>query len=248
MARALAETGALAGLIVEQREEHMPLPPQGLSSDLEKLFIHHFQKRKDAETRFFSSSDLPRVKTLHVTKEDLNGEAVGSFLQSINPDILLSYGVHMLSEETLSVVHGEKWNIHGGLSPWYRGAITHFWPSYFLAPQMTGMTVHDLTMELDQGDVVHQNAAPLVKGDGIHDLACRAVQGLATELPKLLQVYSEKKILQKKHHRTSGRLWRSKDWHPSHLRLIYDFYNDRIVDAYLAGELEQTDPDLWRQF
>ena len=50
---------------------------------------------------------------------------------------------------------------------------------------MTGMTVHDLSQELDAGDVVHQNAVDLVKGDGIHDLACRAVFGLGKELPKL---------------------------------------------------------------
>jgi hypothetical protein len=36
-----------------------------------------------------------------------------------------------------------RWNIHGGLSPWYRGAITHFWPSYMLEPQLTGMSATD---------------------------------------------------------------------------------------------------------
>ena len=113
---------------------------------------------------------------------------------------------------------------------------------------MTGMTVHDLTQSLDAGDVVHQNVADLIEGDGIHDLACRAVFKLGEELPRLIHKLNSGKSIPKMEHSTTGRLWRTKDWRPDHLRLVYKIYNDRIVDHFLNGEFEEKEPVLHRQF
>jgi methionyl-tRNA formyltransferase len=153
-----------------------------------------------------------------------------------------------LSNETLSKVNGEKWNIHGGLSPWYRGGATHFWPSYMLEPQMTGMTVHELTQQLDAGDIVHQCTSDLVRGDGLHQLAARSVIKIAQELPELIELIAKGKNIEKVPHKTAGKLWLGHDWRPEHLKLIYQVYDDKIVDLYLDGEFSQSEPDLVRQF
>ncbi len=178
----------------------------------------------------------------------MNSAEVQALLRNEPPDLLLTYGCHKLSDETLTYANGECWNIHGGLSPWYKGAITHFWPSYMLEPQMTGMTVHDLTNELDAGPVVHQCVAELVRGDGLHDLACRAVTKLAEELPQLIAKLAADEAIIKKYHKTSGKLWPGRDWRPEHLRLIYEVYGDRIVDHYLDDKFEKREPRLYRQF
>lgn len=47
---------------------------------------------------------------------------------------------------------------------------------------------------------------------------------------------------------TSGRIWRSVDWRPAHLHLIYEVYQNRIVDRQLRGELGGKMPTLVRQF
>lgn len=248
IANTLAESGCLSGLIVENREAHVPTPPKDLSNDLRELFNLHFQKRSQAEERFFGLGKIANVQRLDVSKKELNDQKVVDFVRSIQPDLILSYGVHILSDKVIHACHGQAWNLHGGLSPWYRGNITHFWPSYFLEPQMTGMTVHDLTQELDAGDVVHQNAAELVKGDGLHDLACRAVSGIARELPTLISLLDKHGTPEKISHKTTGRIWTSKDWRPDHLRTIYQLYNDSIVDRVLDGSLQGKIPKLFRQF
>ncbi len=248
IARALYNADVLAGLVIEQREVHVPLPPSELSDSLVSLFNHHFECREASELRFFGNGDFPDVDRLNVSRTELNSQSVHQFIVNINPEILLSYGVHKLTNETISRCKGEAWNIHGGLSPWYRGCITHFWPSYFLEPQMTGMTVHELTQDLDGGNVVHQNSAELVKGDGLHDLACRAVLGLEEELPDLFNVLNNKGKLEKHQHKTTGKIWTSENWRPEHLKVIYEYHNDKIVDMTLAGEIVGREPVLYRQF
>ena len=150
MARRLAETGHLAGLLVERREEFIPTPPENIDENLKELFRFHFAERERVESEMFSEWNPAAlgVPLLEVSQEELNAEATHAFLIDHGPDLFLSYGVHKLNPQTLAVLEGRKWNIHGGLSPWYRGVITLFWPSYLLEPQMTGMTVHELTEDI----------------------------------------------------------------------------------------------------
>jgi hypothetical protein len=107
---------------------------------------------------------------------------------------------------------------------------------------MTGVTLHELTMQIDGGDIVHQSLAPLVRGDGLHDLACRAMMAAGDDLQRLLAVMDAGTTVQPVRQRTTGRLWRSADWRPVHLRLVYEQFEDRIVDAQLDGELGDGTP------
>lgn len=248
MARAIASTGALAGLVIEQRENLLPATPVDLPSDTSSLFQFHFAGRDQAELQHFGNVEWPDVPRLDVSMTTLNSEPTVDFVNALQPTLLLSYGVHKLTPQTLkSIACILKWNIHGGLSPWYRGVITHFWPSYLLEPQMTGMTVHELTQDIDGGDLIHQSIAPLVRGDGIHDLACRAVMSLGQEMPTLVNVIRDGRLKSPVKQSTTGRIWRSTDWRPAHLHLVYEQHGNRIVDKYLDGAFEGNFPKLARQ-
>jgi methionyl-tRNA formyltransferase len=248
IARALFQTGYLSLIIIEERENHLPRPNDDMDKDLSRLFRRHFQLRDDSESRHFGEKMWPDVPLINIKVQDRNGEIVQQKLREISPDLMLTYGCHKLTDETLSCVEGEKWNIHGGLSPWYKGTVTHFWPSYMLEPQMTGMTVHELTSKLDAGAMVHQCAADLIRGDGVHDLACRAVIKIAEELPRLISKFNSGDEFVKLEHRSQGKLWLGGDWRPEHLYLIYEVYGDQIVDRYLDGEFSHRAPLLHRQF
>ena len=246
IANRLHAHGQLKGLVIEQREAFLPSPPERMSKSLEELFVKHFRERDEAEARhFLGEAAIPTdVPVLKVRREELNSGKVKAFLANIQARLLLSYGVHMLSPETLAASQAKyRWNLHGGLSPWYRGCITHFWPSYMLEPQMTGFTVHELTESLDHGPVIHQSGTKLVRGDGLHDLACRAVMCLGEQLPELIELTKGDDI-RGVPHKTSGRLWLAKDWRPEHLQLIYEHYGNRIVDRCLDGEIVGREPEL----
>lgn len=42
-----------------------------------------------------------------------------------------------------------------------------------------------------------------------------------------------------------GKNWIGSDFHAAQLRVIYDLFNDQIVDKYLGGELEQKKPKIF---
>ena len=251
IANCLHAAGQLSGMVIEQREAFVPSPPDHLSPSLATLYERHFRERRETEERHFGSHDqLPSgLPSCTIHREELNSAKVCNFLAENPARLLLSYGVHRLEPQTLNAANVRyRWNIHGGLSPWYRGCITHFWPSYLLEPQMTGFTIHELTDALDQGPVIHQSGTRLVRGDGLHDLACRAVTILGEELPRLVELAQTQDTLHGSPHSSSGKLWLARDWRAEHLRLIYEQYDNRIVDRCLDGEITGREPELIRQW
>lgn len=249
VARSIEKSGFLVGLVIEKREEFVPSAPDALKQNTKILFNRHFSDRQASEMKFFKDATLPNVKIKNVELSELNSIETANFINKLKPDLLISYGVHKLNSEFLNSIKSKyKWNVHGGLSPWYRGVITHFWPSYFLEPQMTGMTVHELTQDIDGGRLIHQSLAELVSGDGIHDLSCRAVFSLGSEMKDLLDIVKNNKLKESQTQNTTGRIWRSVDWQPSHLHLIYDYYDNKIVDHFLSGSFDKKEPKIFRQF
>ena len=136
------------------------------------------------------------------------------------------------------------WNTHGGLSPEYRGVITHFWPSYFLEPQMTGITLHETTNFLDAGEIIFQTAAPMVRGDTLHRLAARNVEVFSKSLKDKLSTMELTDIPKGVKQSGYGKVFLAKDWRAEHLRLIYEVFEDRVVDAAIDGHISGRQPDL----
>ena len=68
------------------------------------------------------------------------------------------------------------------------------------------------------------------KNDTLHMVAGRTVQFYTKKLVSFLQELDYNHLLQGIVQNSSGKVWMSNDWRPEHLRLIYDFYQDNIVN------------------
>jgi methionyl-tRNA formyltransferase len=244
----LQEAGILVGWITEEREPFIPAVPRELTANLQKLYVRHFENRATSENYFFAPRDEIVAPNPIITREDLNSQKTIKLINDLSPDLVISYGCHKLSAELISSCKTIFWNTHGGLSPEYRGVITHFWPSYNLEPQMTGMTLHQTTNEIDGGNIFHQSVADLVSGDGIHELAARAVINYGDSLPRIMESISKNGFPIGVKQTFSGRVYRNSDWRPEHLKLIYERFDDKIVDLVLSGELEGRVPTLISAF
>ena len=154
------------------------------------------------------------------------------------------FGPDMIKEPILSNLPQVKMNLHLGLSPWYKGSATLFWPFYFLQPQYAGITLHNISEKPDQGDIFHQSTPKLSLGDGIHDVAAKAVIQAREDVIKMVLKFNKNGQLKFTQQRTTGRVWRTIDFQPAHLRVIYNLFNNDIVDYYLNGVFPEDLPKL----
>ena len=248
LASDLLEADRLDALVIEEREDFVPQPDPSWLPHYQELFRHHFERRKDCENRYFGSANLEtlesHVETLHVAKGELNERRTIDFLSKHTDCILISYGVHQLDEAVLSMFPQRCFNIHGGLSPWFRGNTTLFWPFYFLKPNYAGMTIHRLSSKLDGGDILHHSLPVLEYGDGIHDVACKAVIQVVHDICKILELADAGHEIKCHPQKGSGKLFVTQDWTPQTLTVIYDLYKDRIVDHFLDGTFIKSEPQI----
>ena len=247
--RLLKDTGFLNALVIEKRENFIPSIPETLDDLTKAYFTTHFEKRNQAEDEVFHFQDIEDKfeNRLEILPGEINNQNTIDFIVKNQPDILITFGIGILHQNFLSVAPREIWNIHGGLSPWYKGAITHFWPSYHLQPQYTGCTIHYINSKIDAGAIIHQTPAVLEYDDGLHQLSCKSLQIALKVVVPLLSSIKKSNNIKAVNQKTTGKLWLKKDWDPQHLRLIYGLYDDKIVNAYLDGELVQNKPKLIEQ-
>ena len=249
---AVLEAGCDCAAVIMEREELLPSPPS-YAADHDKInFNRHFSDRHEVEATMFGNinsnilfADIP---SFFCTPNTLNSEYTAKFVSEFAPELVFIFGPDLIKGALLSVLPEDRVNLHLGLSPWYRGSATLFWPFYFLQPQFAGATFHQIVPEADAGGVLHQCVPKLEVGDGIHDVAAKVVLQAKKDLKKLISEYvSGKKWIYKKQNST-GKLFLSKDFEPSHLRVIYDTFNNEIVDSYLNGKLGVRKPSLVSYF
>tara|TARA_B100001093_G_C26749131_1_gene980294 strand:+ start:251 stop:1057 length:807 start_codon:yes stop_codon:yes gene_type:complete len=236
-------------VIVMQREELLPKPPTSLNNRDKNLFVDHFKNRNIVELSTYGDLNTEEVfkdfKTIYLQPSELNTESIAEEIKIFDADFAFIFGVDLILDPLISKLPHNKINLHLGLSPWYRGSATLFWPFYFLQPQFCGSTFHQITKTADAGEIIHQCIPKLEQGDKIHDVGAKCVKKAAEDIPILMQHWLRHRTFQGKLQKTTGRNWRSMDFHASHLRVIYELFEDNIVDSYLRGELEQRLPTLF---
>jgi len=236
--------------IVMQRENQMPsMPPDLLARD-QKLFTRHFDTRFEVETAHFGApspeetfAGIPRH---FCAPETLNTPEAAQFVATHAPDMAIVFGPDLLKTPLFEALPTTTINLHLGLSPWYRGAATLFWPFYFLEPNFAGGTFHEVTASPDAGNLLHQSVPTLSPGDGVHDVAAKTVEAATADFVTITQRMIEGKKYALTPQKAQGKLFSRFDFRASHLRMLYEVFDDDIVGEFLAGNLSAREPKVHR--
>jgi methionyl-tRNA formyltransferase len=234
-------------IVLMEREQIIPNIPSGIPKVDQRNWERHFAERNEIEVTAYGHLHPESVfsnMSLHKCRpETLNSDATANFVRDFNPGMAFIFGTDLIKDPVHSALPEIRINLHLGLSPWYRGSATLFWPFYFLQPQFAGATFHQIVPEADAGGILHQTVPVLESADGIHDVGVKTVVKAKYDLAKLLKLYTQNGWEYQKQ-KSSGRLFLTRDFEPHHLRMIYNLYDNNIVDAYLNGALGSRKPVL----
>ena len=156
----VANTVAAGCDLVGVWQEEKTFRPERYAPDAadEAVIQRHFAERDESEERYFSSADTVRVArgAVHrvVSAGACSDPAEVALMTAARPDVVLVFGTGILREPLLSAFDGRIVNIHLGLSPYYRGAGTNFWPLVNREPEYVGATIHYLDAGIDTGPIL----------------------------------------------------------------------------------------------
>ena len=203
----------------------------------EKLFIKHFNDRDISEKKFFKNASInfDNIETIKISEKDLNSKDVENFLKKIKPNIVILYGVGFLKKNILKLLPKNTINIHTGITPRFKGDACNFWAFYFLEPNNAGVTIHFVSEKVDSGPIITQIRPKLSMGDNMHDVTNKALRLAAIKIIKIIKILKYKKIVGVKKY--GGKTFHSSNFKPYHLKMIYNYYENKIVDLYLRKKI-----------
>lgn len=118
------------------------------------------------EARFFFGADMPRLarEDLLVQVSQVNHPDVLALADRLQPDVIAVFGTSLIRGPLLDRGRLGIFNLHGGLSPHYRGADCTFWALYNGEPERVGCTLHLIDAGIDTGGLV-AHICPRVDAD-----------------------------------------------------------------------------------
>ena len=114
----------------------------------------------------------------------------------MKPNVVVVFGTGILKGDILSRFEGQLLNIHLGLSPYYRGAGTNFWPLVNGEPEFVGATIHYLDAGIDTGPIIAHVRPDIARTDGPHELGNKAIRAAAEGMVKAVKAAQAAEALQ----------------------------------------------------
>ena len=120
----------------------------------------------DGEALFFfgeNTPDIAQPENVHYVPH-INHSDLIKLIDDTSPDLIAVFGTSLLRGDILNKGRLGIVNLHGGLSPEYRGADCTFWALYNGEPEKIGCTLHYIDAGIDTGRLI-AHVCPEIKGD-----------------------------------------------------------------------------------
>jgi len=138
---------------------------------------NYFSRVIASEKKYFGNIEfLPsNVRPLIIKSGDLNQVDNAILAPALKSDEYIIFGANYIKGDLIDfLVKEEAYNIHMGVSPYYRGSSCNFWAAYEKNYDMIGATIHMLSKGLDSGEMLF-HALPSYEED-LFDLGMKAVK------------------------------------------------------------------------
>ena len=216
-----------------------------LSPDEARIVAHHFAERTRQEALFFGQeSDLvPDDGTCTVRRLEpgrLNTDQTCRFLKSAGVNTLVVYGTNLVKEPLLSQWSDCMINLHLGLSPYYRGTATNFYPLLNEEPEYVGATIHLLDAGIDSGPIFKHVRPVITADDGPHTIGCKAIQVGIEAMIEVLKRWERLAAVPVPQWQTpNAKLYLRRDYHPRQVVELYRKLEVGLIPRYVQ-RAEQT--------
>ncbi|MDR9382125.1 MAG: formyltransferase family protein, partial [Natronomonas sp.] len=154
-------------------------------------------------------------------------------ITDLDPDLLVAYGCSIVRGPLLSEFRGRFLNVHLGLSPYYRGTGTNFWPLVNGEPEYVGATFMYIDEGVDTGEIVHQIRARVYPDDTPHQVGNRLIADMTRTYIKIVRRFDALKPVDKPSEPEDSNYYRRDDYTTEATRKLYQNFGSGLVERYL---------------
>jgi hypothetical protein len=172
-----------AGIVLRQ------LKPRNLGRRVWRWLRDRRRYADGGEAKFFFGEAPPKLDRpdLVVEVPHVNDRRIVELAERLSPDLIAVFGTSLIKGPLLTMGRIGIVNLHGGLSPEYRGADCTFWALYNGEPAKVGCTIHFVDKGIDTGDLIAHVSPKVGPHDSELTLFWRAVKDSASVYAELCE-------------------------------------------------------------
>ena len=195
VANALAEAAEVLAIVQEAGSEFSwrkmakTLRPDNFARKAWRWLRDRRRYTGNQEARFFFGEEVPKLTRPNLVVEVpyINHPDVAALADRLQPDLITVFGTSLIRSELLTRGRLGIANLHGGLSPEYRGADCTFWALYNREPEKIGCTLHWIDAGIDTGRLIAHACPEILPGDDELTLFWRGVRDSAGVYAEFIQ-------------------------------------------------------------
>ncbi|HWA70560.1 MAG TPA: formyltransferase family protein [Rhizomicrobium sp.] len=198
------------------------------------LVAQHFRDIAEAEKTWFGGEAGQAAAPIHPV-EDLNADACVAQALAEKPDVICLYGTTILKAPWLEAFPDKIVNLHLGLSPFYRGSATLFWPFVHRELEHLGTTIHLAVAKVDAGNILARVDTDLRPGEDYYAITTRLIRDSIDRTPEVVAGYLEGRNLPRPQEPIQGRVCRKADFNEDALRKMLDYAGNGLSAAEIQN-------------
>lgn len=202
----------------------------------------HLLSREQSEKDFFEAfvhSASDKSNAVVIKRGDINSSLYVEEIQSLNPDLIIVYGASILKEPLLAAFPNRILNVHLGLSPYYRGAATNFWPLVNGYPACVGATFMYIDTGIDTGDIIHQLRASYNFFDTPSTIGNRLIKDMTEVFAEIVVKFDQLSTPAIPVYNDFKKLFKKKDFTEESVEKLYANFREGMIENYLNKRNEQ---------
>ena len=176
---------------------------------------------------------------LTIPKGTINEPKYLEQILKLKPDMLVSYGCSLIRSDMLSEFRGRFLNVHLGLSPYYRGVGTNFWPLVNEEPEYVGATFMHIDKGIDTGEIIHQIRARMFENDDAHDIGNRLILDMVGAYIKIIQQFDMLKPMEPLRAPKKTNLYKRADFTAKAVEVLNQNIRNGLIKDYLRDYQER---------
>ena len=203
---------------------------------------NHFLLRDESEKIFFPNNNYFIPKTLPILYKEANSRYVYESIKNFKPDVMIVFGSSIIKEPLISLLPaGHIINLHLGISPYYRGSGTNFWPFVNNELEYLGSTILHLDSGIDTGDIICHVRPKIELNDTVHSVGCKIIKSSVESLIKIIKLINEgKKLNRVRQWDVKDRYYQTKDFD----EIVLSKYKENLKNNMIKNYLESDDKKI----
>ncbi len=210
-----------------------------LAPEEASIVKNHFAERCRQERIFFGArsgfveaSNACAVR--HIGPRELNTQGTLRFLESASVDVVTVFGTNLIKPPLLGCRPERMINLHLGLSPYYRGTATNFYPLLNEEPEYVGATIHLLDAGIDSGPILGHARPAIVADDMPHTIGCKAILAGEEKMIDVLRDLEHERFTPVSQWKVeNARVYLRKDYHPRQVVELYKKIEAGLIPRYV---------------